>query len=429
MWGEPASHIDYEPASFAPLSQIATVDPGQFKWDVMGQRPAGGGDTSPPGCDVGLLAVASADAFARADALAKRPKVPVVVDEAATVKEIDLDNPSRRELENLARFINRTDWKSGTRFRVHGTNKKSCGPIRVTGRSLTIEFVGPAPLITFEDARGDTREHSAFITVSGGSIELIHANFRVGSAAKRLPHWLLDVKEGNFAIRGSSLEGPAFEKPGYEGLIHFSSPRLAVGATKSEQVAVGEIRDSFLRTGKIALSGDVRSRNLVLENSIVAANGRVFDLHGFQGASPVPTLDLTACTLASGEEYFHLDPGSAAQTKGAGRVRIYAEDTVFSPPLAAKSADRPVLIGGISPAAVAESIDWWEYGSAYSNLISLPASASDSGSRRDPFVDWKETAGRAHRPLDRRSECRALPAGLAGGQGLAAGRLPSEAGG
>ncbi len=154
------------------------------------------------------------EAIRRADAFSKRPKVPLPlgsqVTDDSTVREINLDNPNRREYENLARFINHADWKSGTRFLVHGTNKKSCGPIHVTNRSLSIEFVDPTPpMLTFEDAKSESRDHPAFITVTGGTIEIVHANFRVGSAAqKRLPHWLLDVKDGSFAITRLLPRGP-----------------------------------------------------------------------------------------------------------------------------------------------------------------------------------------------------------------------------
>ena len=214
IWGEPGSTVDYEPASFPAVPQIATSDPGQFKLEGTAGLPNAAGDTGPPGCDVGLLVVASPETIGRADALSKRPKVPLSFAVQSTgdsnVREINLDNPKRRELENLARFINHSDWKSGTRFLVRGTNKKTCGPIHVTNRSLCIEFVDETPpLLTFEDTRGESRDHPAFITVTGGTIEIVHANFRVGSSAKHLPHWLLDVKDGSFSIRDSIDRRPA----------------------------------------------------------------------------------------------------------------------------------------------------------------------------------------------------------------------------
>ena len=404
-WGEPRSSVEYASASFPGVPEIAASQPEQFKWDEAAGRASAAGDSSPAGCDVGLLVVASPEAVGRADAFSSRPKVPVpfagpVADDSA-VREINLDNPKRRDLENLAKYINHSDWKSGTRFLVRGTNKKSCGPIHVSNRSLSIEFLDPTPpLLTFEDSRGDAREHSAFITVTGGTIEIVHANFRVGSTAKRLPHWLLDVKEGNFAIRDSSLEGPSFEKPGYEGLIHFSSAHAAGAPGKAEQAFCGEIRNSFLRTAKSALSGDLLSRNLIVENSVLAANRRVFDLR-IPTASPVrPALDLEACTLAAGEEYFHVEAGfgSDAGKKPTRRMRVFAENTVFAPPLQAngKSEDKPVLFGGLPPTLIAEAVDWWEYACAYSNLIGLPSLERSGGISRDPLAEWKQVAGRAH---------------------------------
>jgi eukaryotic-like serine/threonine-protein kinase len=401
-WGEQHSSVDSEPASFPSLTDIATADLDQFKWDTVSGRPGAAADTSPPGCDVGLLKVIAADSIVRGDVLSRRPKVPATLtslsSENATVKEIDLDNPNRRDLENLAKYINRSDWKSGTRFLVRGTNRKTCGPIHVSNRSLSIEFVDPPPLLTFEDSKGESRDHAAFIAVSGGSIQLVNANFRVGTAGKRFPHYLLEVKDGSFAIRDSSIEGPLVDKTGYEGLIHFSSTRA--GASSNEKLTCGEIRNSFLRSGKTDLSGDLISRNLIVENSVLAANGRVLDLH-LPAASPaLPVLDLSACTIAAGEEYFHFDAGSVSPTgsKSALRVRIIADNTVFAPPLrvSANSEDKAMLIGGLSTASIAKVVDWWDYACAYSNLISLPDAGASGGLRNDPLAEWKQAAGPAH---------------------------------
>jgi hypothetical protein len=314
------------------------------------------------------------------------------------VREINLDNPKRKDLENLAKFINRQDWKSGTRFRVRGTNKKTCGPIHVVNHSLRIEFVDETPpQLTFEEPRGDVGDRAGFITVSGGTIEIVNANFRVGSSAKHSPHAFLDVKDGNFSIRDSTIEGPAFEKTGYEGLIHFSSVRAAAAvAGGKKQTSCGQIRNSFLHTGKNLLSGELASQNLILENSILAANGRVFDLRIPSTSSTPSAIDLDACTLAAGDEYFHFDAGAVG--KATSRIRVFAENTVFAPPLqtTGNAGAKPVLIGGLSPASFADAIDWWEYACAYSNLIALPAAEGDGIGTRDPVTGWSRVTGRAH---------------------------------
>jgi hypothetical protein len=410
-WGQPHSTIDDEPASFPNVSDFAAVDPAQFKWEVAAGHSSTAGSTSPAGCDVSLLAAVPSEAMARASVFSNPPAIPPALAklaaETSNVKEIDLDNANRRD-ENLAKYINKADWRSGTRFVVRGTNKKVCGPIHVSNkRSLTIEFADPAPLLTFEDTKGELRgDHSAFISVTGGgSIEIVNANFRVGSTAKRLPRWLLDVKDGSFSIRDSSIDGPAYDKPGYEGLIHMSSTR-SPGSGKETETLCGEIRNSFIRTSKSALSGDLVARNLILDNSILAANGRIFDLRAPIAASTVSMIDLAACTLAAGDEYFHFDtlPGAGAGAKPAPSVRILADETVFGPPLqaGAKSEEkRPLLISGLPPESIASVVEWWEYACAYSNLISLP-NAGSAHSRREPMGEWRQIAGAGHivRPLD-----------------------------
>ncbi len=307
--------------------------------------------------------------------------------------------PTRKEFENLARFINRSDWKSGTRFRVRGTNKKICGPIHVTNRSLSIEFVDAAPpQITFEVTKGESRELPAFISVTGGTLEIINANFRVGSTAKHLPHWLLEVKNGNFSIRDSSLDGPSFERTGYQGLLHFTSSHSTTA--RPDQPLFGAIVNSFLRTGKTMLSGDLAERNVFIENSILAAGGRVLDLQIPATTGPLSTLDLARCTLAAGEEYLHLDANTTSRPPGrsTGRVRIIAENTVFGPPLPSenKSIDKPVFLAGLPPDAIAGAVDWWEYACAYSNFIDLPKSDASRGSRNDPLAGWKQITGPEH---------------------------------
>ncbi len=401
-WGEPRATIDDEPASFANVTDFAAVEPTQFKWEEAAGRSSTAGGASPAGCDVGLVAAASSDSIARARAFSTLPALPPALAklaaETSNVHEINLDNPNR---ENLAKYINKAaDWKSGTRFVVRGTGKKVCGPIHVSKRSLTIEFVDPAPLLTFEDTKNEVRDHSGFISVTaGGSIQIVNANFRVGSTAKRSPHWLLDIKDGNFSIRDSSIDGPSVDRPGYEGLIHFNSTRPA-DAGKEPETSCGEIRNSFLRTSKVALSGDLVARNLIVENSVLAANGRVFDLRVPIAVANVSMIDLATSTLAAGEEYFHFDmlAGSGAASKPAPSVRIIADETVFGPPVQAGTKPdekRPLLISGVPPESIASIVEWWEYACAYSNLIGLP-NAGGSRSRREPLADWKQIAGAEH---------------------------------
>jgi hypothetical protein len=409
-WGQQHSTVDDEPGSFANVTDYAAVEPAQFKWEIAAGHASTTAGTSPAGCDVSLLSAAAPEAIVRASVFSNPPTVPPTLaklsTDTTTPKEIDLDNPNR-SLENLAKYINKADWKSGTRFIVRGTNKKVCTPIHVNKRSLTIEFADPAPLLTFEDPKGEVRgDHSAFISVTGGSIQIINANFRVGSTAKRSPRWLLDVKDGNFAIRDSSIDGPSIERPGYEGLIHMSSTRPA-GSDKEAETLCGEIRNSFLRTSKGALSGELVGRNLILDNSVLAANGRIFDLRVPIAAPTLSMINLSSCTLAAGEEYFHFDPlaGSGAGAKPAPSVRIVADETVFGPPLqagGAKSEDKkPLLISGLPPESIASVVEWWEYACAYSNQIGLP-NASSAHSRREPMGEWKQIAGAGHivRPSD-----------------------------
>jgi hypothetical protein len=179
-------------------------------------------------------------------------------------------------------------------------------------------------------------------------------------------------------------------------LIHFSSVHSAPVPGGTRQTFCGQIENSFLRTGKNMLSGDLASRNLIVENSILAANGRVFDLRIPSNSTTPSAVDLQACTLAAGTEYFHFDAGDAG--KAASRPRVFAENTVFAPPLQTNgnAGAKPLLIGGLPPALIADAIDWWEYACAYSNLIGLPNSEAEGVGTRDPVTGWSRVAGHAH---------------------------------
>ncbi len=140
---------------------------------------------------------------------------------------------------------------------------------------------------------------------------------------------------------------------------------------------------------------------------MLAANGRIFEFRVPIAASTISMIDLGACTLAAGDEYFHFDtlPGAGAGAKPAPSVRVLADETVFGPPLQTggeKPEDKePLLISGLPPESIANVVEWWEYACAYSNLISLP-NAGSAHSRREPMGEWRQIAGAGHivRALD-----------------------------
>jgi len=403
FWGLPSSVIDYHTAGIPAIDDLAAADPARFKSEAIGTFPNAAKDSGPPGCDVGLLAIPLADTVRRADAFARRPSTPTKYRSGyvsnAVVREINLDLPGRSKGDDLARHINQSNWISGTRFRVHGTDRRPCGPIHVVNKSLCIEFVDDIPpQLIFEEPKGQARaDRQAFITVTGGTIEIIHANFGVEPSKKKSSlHWLLDVKDGSFSIRDSVLEGPAFENPGYEGLIRFSSSAAGTGQSGNEESIWGCISNSFLCTPHSVLSGDIPAGNISIENSVLAANGCVIDLRSSTVAKISPTIDLRSCSLAAGSEYLRLD-SAAATVKN--RVRVFAENTLFCPPpQSGENLGKPALIGGIPSNSIAERIDWWEYSCAYSNLIALPGSGpgtAASGVTR-PLDDWLQLAGPLH---------------------------------
>jgi eukaryotic-like serine/threonine-protein kinase len=403
FWSDIRATIDYQGTPFSAIGDFANVAPAQFKGEASLLHDAGD-DTSPPGCETALLAVTSADMVARAGAFSHRLSVAAEPAEGATagasVREINLDIANHTTKDDLAKSINRTDWPSGTRFLVHGTKRKLCSPIRVSNRSFTIEFLDKDLVLAFDDRRAEaSSDREAFITVTGGSIEIVNATIRIESSSRPSTHRLLDVRGGNFTIRGSNLSGPRHENPGYEELIRFSSSvDESIAPTEGDQF-VGLVRNSFLSSIRNLISGDLSSRHLVFENSLLVAENRIFDLRLPAGPGP-SGLDLRSCTLSAGTDYFHFNTRTTTGT--LNRAHVFVESSVFAPPVRPTKggSTRATLFGSASGDLVRERVDWWEYGNAYSDLIELPGGGSSPGATNvagaDPLGGWRDLAGPAH---------------------------------
>ena len=397
FWGDPHSSIEYQSAPFPTIGDISAVAPAHFKSESLLLRD-GAGDTSPPGCDVALLAVSTPDMVRRADAFSHRLPAVSELDEEVPggppVREIDLDNPKKSD---LAKSINPADWPSGTRFLVHGTKKKTCSPIRVANRSLSLEF-DKGLVLAFDDRRADPADdRNAFITVTGGSIEIVNATMRIESSTKAATHRLLDVRGGKFSIRNCNLLGPRHDYPGYEELIRFSSSQDESLPAGEGEAFTGLVRNSFLLSPRSLFTGDLSARNLVLSNSLLVSGGRLFNVRLPNGPSS-SVLDLRSCTLSAGGEYFHFNTKSA---EGASNpARVFVENSLFAPPVRRTDggSSRAALIGSATGESFHERVDWWEYANAYSSLIQLPGSAGESkaDSSVDSLEGWQHMTGPAH---------------------------------
>jgi serine/threonine protein kinase len=408
FWGDPHSSIGYEPTQLTNLRDFSTVTPDQFQPEksLLHQSTD---DPAAAGCDTTLLAVCGPDLIRRAEAFSRRPAAPSEMDDeppaSAAVREVNLDNPVRSSKEDLGKIISQMDWPDGTRFLVRGTKKKACSPIRVVNRSLTIEFADKALVLAFDDRKVDaSASRDAFITVAGGSINIVNATMLIEPSTRPSTRRLLDVQGGNFSIRNSVLSGPPRENPGYESLIQFSATQDASLPAGESEPLIGSVRNSFLSSVKTVFSGDLSARNLLLENSILVAGNRIFDVRLPTGPA-TSVVDLRFCTLSSGMEYFHFSSRSADATPG--RVRVFVDNSLFAPPVHATQVNsmqgnstRAMLFGSASPEFFRERVDWWEAGNAYSDLIELPGSGASAGSKpdatSDSFENWQQVAGPVH---------------------------------
>ncbi len=172
----------------------------------------------------------------------------------------------------------------------------------------------------------------------------------------------------------------------------------SIAPTEGDQF-VGLVRNSFLSSIRNLISGDLSSRHLVFENSLLVAENRIFDLRLPAGPGP-SGLDLRSCTLSAGTEYFHFNTRTTAGT--LNRAHVFVENSVFAPPVRPTKGGsmRATLFGSASGDLLKERVDWWEYGNAYSDLIELPGGGSSRGATdfagADPLGGWRDLAGPAH---------------------------------
>jgi eukaryotic-like serine/threonine-protein kinase len=403
FWGDPRSSIDCKTAQLANVRDFSTVTPEQFQPEKSLLHQSAD-EPAAAGCNTALLAVCGPDLIRRAEAFSRRPAAPSEMDDepraGAAVREVNLDNPVRSSKEDLGKIISQMDWPDGTRFLVRGSKKKACSPIRVVNRSLTIEFADKALVLAFDDRKVDaSASRDAFITVAGGSINIVNATMLIEPSTRPSTRRLLDVQGGSFSIRNSVLSGPPRENPGYESLIQFSATQDASQPAGEGEPLVGSVRNSFLSSVKTVFSGDLAARNLLIENSILVAGNRIFDVR-LPTSPATSVVDLRSCTLSSGTEYFHFSSRNADGTPG--RVRVFVDNSLFAPPIRAtqNASTRAILFGSASPEFFRERVDWWEAGNAYSDLIELPGSGASAGSKpdatSDSFENWQQVAGPAH---------------------------------
>ncbi|MCC7423696.1 MAG: protein kinase [Planctomycetaceae bacterium] len=389
-----------------PLENVGGMSPAELDTASLESttvKPEGGGFC---GCKADELSIPSDETLARTEALADRPiTVPVIAKTAgAATAAVTIDAGK----EDLGKAITNGSWKSGATLKVTSskTSAAKSSPIALKGRSVRIEI---DPSVSIEMRDGDYKGSSApeaFLTTGGGSVEIVGGRFRVPASTKSdSPRWLFHIDGGSFSIDGCVLQGPMIASKGYEGLIKWtrngSDPVKSRPAGHYEQY--GALRNSFLATTGKALSGDLRGRGLIVQNSALASLDTLFDINlaGPDGRI-AGAIDVEGSALSALNTVFPVRAASLSAPAEAP-LKFFSHRSAFLSSVDAGSGPpKPTLLSYTGKARAERQIDWWASHNAYGDEFRTWLKGAPEPPGDQEFdKDWSAAWGPGHelRPL------------------------------
>jgi eukaryotic-like serine/threonine-protein kinase len=346
FWRQAATSIESRPEPVALAEEDRRLDPGAVVTALQ--------STGIPnwGCDATKLADAPQGLFDRAMAFAERRRLPTdfIADrELSQVVTFELP-PKGPALQAFLSDASRCP--DGAVVELRGTGLKFVPPLKIQNKSLRLKFIQGegAPLLIRPDLAGGVGATDAWISVEGGSIDLVGARLMLQDSDRQpFPPTLLKVTKGGFSIRQCSLLGPADRS-------QKAAPLIVWGAGNE---GAGLIEDSML-IGRVAvIEADLTDRILEVRNSVLASFEDVFRLTSGTDAAGAGTLAVQDTSISNGGTAFKI---SAAGGKAVHLSMFLSHSvylTTFSGP-----GQTPVVLSTSSP-EVAKGIAWWEDGIGY----------------------------------------------------------------
>jgi serine/threonine-protein kinase len=389
-----------------PLENVGGMAPAELDTASLESttvKPEGGGFC---GCKADELSIPSDETLVRIEALAHRPiTVPVMTKAANAATAVVTIDAGK---EDLGKAVTNGSWKSGAILKVtsskQGVTKSS--PISLKGRSARFEI---DPAVTIEMRDGDYKGSSApeaFLTTGGGSLEIVGGRFRVPASTKSdSPKWLFSIDGGSFSLDGCVLQGPMIASNRYEGLIRWTrsgaDPVKALPAGHYEQY--GAIRNSFLATSGKAISGDIRGRGLIVQNSALASLDTLFDLNlAGSDARIAAAVDLEGSALSAINTVFHIRAATLPSPTDAP-LKFFSDRSAFISSVDAGSGvPKPTLLQYTGKARAERQIDWWASNNAYGDEFRTWLKGDPEPPGEQEFdKDWSAAWGPGHelRPL------------------------------
>jgi serine/threonine protein kinase len=261
-------------------------------------------------------------------------------------------------------------------LRLSGKGEYATMPIRVSGRSLVLDFGAPGPNgkpLTLRPAAG--AKGDALVEVEDGDLELVGGGLRLGDgeAGQPMP-WLVKVRGGNLRLSGCRLEGP--QGLNYRGLISFEGASVA-----SSKVRTCRMQRGVLISGRdgIALGG--AGVRLDITQSILAVAGSGIDLQ--PGASVQCRLEHT--TVAARGAVVHLGRADITTTAEEPSA-IQTQRCAFLSPFRAEDRQAGLLLYDDNTLPVAR-LTWRSEDDLYDARLQFGA-ASRPPDRPQPLEAW-----------------------------------------
>lgn len=341
----------------APVEGTTDVVPAVGVWltalnDEIGARlmTIGGDHNEWPRASQGLIA--------RTVAVSAWPYMETEIDSgwtASVTRHFDLEEDGL----TLNRYINSAECPDGAHVIAFGSGLQQIEWLEIIGKRIRLQFVqrGESPLIIQPKPGSVAADRTAWITIrAGGTLELVGGYLKLPATSNRnFPRRLLLADGGRFAIRNCILEGAVVgEELPTEPLVEWISDGDVSGGVQSSL-----IDSSMLFSPVTSLHVGLGKRQLCLRNSVITGlrEGVVVNVPGESSG----WLVIEHCTFAPSAECLAiaLEPGAA------GELNIWANESVFGPPLLADATPSAMRIDG-DPGSV-DRVMWWEDRCGYSD--------------------------------------------------------------
>lgn len=399
----------------SPIHDFAALAPGRLDAGTANVRAVLPTEGDVLGASAGDLHAPDDDLLVRAAAYAERPQLSgrlVPVNETARPIEVDLSK------QDLGRVVAQGGWADGARFIATGSGIREVTPVVIKGKSLSIEFRqgDGRPLVVqpkspaLKSVLSGTEAPEAMFDVTGGNIQLRGGAFKI-PALKSLavPHWVLKVTDGSFAMTDCQVLGPVIELPRYRGAVAWNqtaggvSPSPAAG----RYAQTGRFENCFvIGRGACVETDGVVGRALVFKNTVAASAGDLLIFRISEKTTPEnddlhSAVEIVDCTFSATGPIFRIDGGASSRIDGqaGGNSRplvFFVDRTVVAPPVDFGERETVPAVFSASAALIANRrVQWWGDTNGYSDRIKRFLVNPDSGDAAPlDSAMWKSTWGR-----------------------------------